>query len=93
MAGNELSESKPSAFFEIERVALSVLGVFLLFQTISDVVAHSTYFVHANGLSKKGELVGSILEPDRLAAVVATGAEFMVAVLLIVGSKGLVVQV
>lgn len=91
VGGEKLSESPPAVFFDIERVALSVLGVFLLFRTVSDAVAHVTYLVTANQLQKAGEWFG-VLDPERVAAIVATAAEFIFAVWLIFGSTGLVLM-
>lgn len=84
--------SENDVFFEMERVVLSAIGVFLLFRTLSDAVHHSVYFYYAKQQANSGIFSGSAraLEPEALAAIVATAAEFGVALWLVVGSAGLV---
>lgn len=78
--------------FELEQIALSVLGVYLLFITISDITAHAVYIIEANKMIASGKLPGTtaVLGPERYGLLFATGIEFIMSIWLIFGSKGMV---
>lgn len=87
--GDKLSASPPGFFFDLERVALSVLGVFLLFNALSDIAYHSAFILKGKELMIEGLFPGEKLRLERYAALVATVFELALALWLIFGAKGL----
>jgi hypothetical protein len=92
MRGERLSEASPAVLFDIERIALSVLGVYLLFHALSGAVFISAYFIRVEQLTKTGMLVGQshLLGPDKYGEIVSVVVEIAVSLWLIFGAKGLV---
>lgn len=83
-------ESQSGALLGLEQVAVSVLGVYLFLQALSDIAFHITYIVYAEQLGEIGMFSGTVMTVDRVAGIVTTGFELLLAIWLIVGSKGIV---
>jgi len=91
ISGESTPPSDMAYVRQLEQVGISLLGVYLLFISASDAVNHAAYLFRVRALVNSGELMASSMSPDTFAAVVATAAEIVVALWLILGSRGLVV--
>lgn len=92
IAGEQIDSGDNSYAQHLEQMGITILGVYLIFRTVSDAIAHAAYYYKLNEMVKSGELHGltNIIPPDRFAAIVATGAEMLIALWLVLGARGLV---
>lgn len=79
---------------QLESIAISILGVYLLFRAVSDAVYHLSrlfiyYKVISSDISYRG--IPSVL-PQDFGYLIATGIEFLLAFWLILGSKGIAMK-
>ncbi|MEW6647803.1 MAG: hypothetical protein AB1450_11425 [Pseudomonadota bacterium] len=89
--GSDALGAEPEVLSAVERMALSVLGVFFLFNVVSDVAYHVVYAIRVSQLAQSAmqPSVSVMQNPDWLANVVTTLIEFMVALWLIFGARGI----
>jgi hypothetical protein len=71
---------------EIELVALSILGIWVLTSAIPDVVRWAT-FVY---IVKNSEMGSTKIPPDNIAYIIATIVELVIGFWLLFGSKGII---
>ncbi len=71
---------------EIEHIALSLLGVWVLASAIPDIFYWTTF---AYMIKSSGMVLG-VLRPENVGNIVATISEIIIGIWLIVGSKGIV---
>lgn len=75
----------------LEAAAFSVLGVYLLFRAIADATYHFSKFkLYEKLILKEPLYVGAHLMPEEFANLVTTGMEFLLAICLMLGARGLV---
>jgi len=87
----DLNISKPD---ELERIALSTLGMFLVFYAISDLSYYFAELWKLRELQAAGMIINEtdimLLSPEKHGLIMATLIELIFALYLVVGSKGLV---
>ena len=88
--GGKLSELPNIYLPQLERLAMTLLGVYLLFRAISDFVFQLSKLLWVRHLISIGEVPTlSYLPPDTVGYLIATVVEGAVAIWLTVGSAGI----
>lgn len=83
-----------SECFEV--IGITVLGLFLLFGVISDIVFHLAYIdlisqeLNYGASYRETFSEMALSNPDKRAAIIATGAEFFVVMWFVLGARGIV---
>ena len=88
--GEKLSELPTTYLPQLERLAMTLLGVYLLFRAISDFVFHLSKLLWVRHLINIGEIPAlNYRLPDSVGYLIATVAEGAIAIWLVVGSSGI----
>lgn len=86
----KLSELPTTYLPQLEQLAMTLLGIYLLFKAISDLVLNLSKLFWAHHLINIGELRASnYLFPDTVGYLAATVVEGAIAIWLIIGSSGI----
>lgn len=89
----KLSELPTTYLPQLERLAMTLLGVYLLFRAISDLVLNLSKLFWVRHLMSIGELSApSYLLPDTVGYLAATVVEGAIAIWLTIGSSGILVR-
>jgi hypothetical protein len=82
----------PENLESLEKVALSIMGVFLFYFAASDMISHLSFLFKVNRMIRLGEPTSfeAQMDADTFAAIVATLFEICFALWLVFGSAGLV---
>lgn len=89
--GSDAPGGAPEVLAAVERMALGMLGVFFLFNVISDVAYHVVYAIRVGQLARDAlqPSVSVLQDPEWYANWVTTLVELVVALWLIFGARGI----
>lgn len=87
--GGESSDGRSDTFVALEYVALRVLGVFFMFYVISDITYHTIYAIAVSRVARDGTSAFLLQDPNWYANMLSTLVELVVALWLILGTKGI----
>lgn len=88
--GEKLSDLPTTYLPQLEQLAMTLLGVYLLFRAISDFVFHLSKLFWVRHLISIGEVATfDYLSPNTIGYLIATAVEATIAIWLTVGSSGI----
>jgi len=88
ISGNTESEINNKTLNELERIAVTILGLVLMFFALSDMAFHITYIVASNYLDS-AKLTTITISAENWGFILATLVEIIIALYLLIKANGL----